>query len=186
VLAEDPIEVSPFSVNLHISPTSRSGFGQATFNLATYRALRLRVENRPSVNTDKASTRVSAKITFYDESGKRLMKMDGRWTDSPQPAHRNESKDCVESLAVVFEPRAERSLDLLFKRPGEQHCVALNGDNLTSGAQNLDMPGRSLNGIVTAKVELNGIHVMSEITFKISCTEPSLVGSVVIENKMPS
>jgi hypothetical protein len=159
-LADQPIEVAPFAVLL-LAPRVEG----PRFPIANYTALRLRVRNNPLVNTERASTRVNARVSFFDDSGGRLVVMDGRWADSTQMAERDVQQDYVESQAVPFPVGSERSLDLMFKRPGEQDCIALNNDNFTGGSPDLGMQGRTLNGVVLVKVELNGTYVKTTITF---------------------
>ena len=183
VLAEQPIETAPFVVQSKIPTGSVFGGHPAIFNVGTYTALRLRVGNRPVVNTDRGSTRINARVSFFDDTGARLVLMDGRWAESPQMGERSVSQDYVESLSVPFPVGAERSLDIAFQRPGEKQSVAVNNDNFRY--EKLEMPGRGLEGVVTVVVELNGHYVKTLITFKMSCEKLGAVGNVKLENKMP-
>lgn len=149
----------------------------------TYTALRIRVGNVPDVNTQDASTKINARVKFYNEHGERVCLMDGRWADSPQPRQRDPSKDYVDYLSAPFPVGAFRSLDLLFIRPEETHCVAVNNDSF--GYRDLEAPGRSLESIITVVVEMNGPNVKSKITFKVNCENMTPVGNVEIEDLMP-
>jgi hypothetical protein len=185
VLAEQPIEIAPFAVRLMV-PTGNAFSGPpAVFNVGNYKALRLRVGNKPQINTNKAYTRINAKISFFNERGARLVVMDGRWAESPQLTERNAAEDYVESLAAPFPIGAERSLDLVLQRPGENYCVAVNNDNFRNNRQDLGMPGRDLSGIVRVLVELNGPNVKTRVVFKFSCSDMSPIGEVEIKDEMP-
>jgi hypothetical protein len=128
VLAENPIEVAPFAVQVPVSHPNVLPGGMRV-QIATYTALRLRIGNKPEVNTPSASSRINAKISFYNDAGSRLAILDGRFADTPQETERDRTKDYVESLSVGFPVGAERSLDIAFKRPGEMIAVAFNNDN---------------------------------------------------------
>src|SRR5207245_2133202 len=123
-----PIEVAPFEVGMLV-PVRNSP--PVRFPGPSYTALRLRLRNQPRINVESAVARqVSAVVRFYDVAGNSLFSMDGRWADSPQPSERDPSQDYVAtSLAVPFPLGLARSLDLVFKRPGEATCIAINNDN---------------------------------------------------------
>lgn len=103
VLAERSVEIEPFAVRIRVDP-------DIAYTLGPYCALRVRVGNRPLVNTDKSSTNVNARISFYDPDDQRLCVMDGRWADSPQLTERDAARDYVAELAAPFPAGAERSL----------------------------------------------------------------------------
>jgi hypothetical protein len=177
ILAERAIEVEPFFVRVRADRDT-------IYTLGPYRALRVRIGNRPLVNTEKSTTNVNARINFYDQAGQRLCVMDGRWADSPQLSERDAARDYVAELAAPFPAGAERSIDVMFQRPGESKCVAVNNDNFR-GATDLSMPGRDLNGIVRIVIELNGVYVKSRIFFSVSCDDLRVLEEAKIENDMP-
>jgi hypothetical protein len=180
VLAEDPIERSGFvfQTPLPAIPPSPERF----CNLI-YTALRVKVGNEPIVNTLDANTRVNARVGFYNRRNERVCVMDGRWADSPQPRDRDRSQDYVDHLSAPFPVGAFRSLDLMFIRPDETHCIAVNNDSFVY--EKLEAPGRRLTGIITVVVDLNGTNVKSRITFNVNCETMTTVGSVGAEDLMP-
>lgn len=151
-----------------------------------YTSLRVRVANEPIVNTPNANTKVNARVSFWNERNERVCVIDGRWADSVRPRERDQSQDFVEYLSAPFPVGSYRSLDLMFIRPNENYCVAVNYDSFDhSYPPYFEVPGRQLHGLIKVVAELNGTNVKSRITLQVDCNTMTHVGSVQIEDFMP-
>ena len=53
---------------------------------------------------------------FFSEDGKKLLKLDGRWSDTPQTHNQDASLGVVPYLSVDFANGQARNLDLVTKR----------------------------------------------------------------------
>jgi hypothetical protein len=157
---------------------------QAERRLATHDALRLRLKNSPALNTDKGVARgVSARISFFDPSGELLFGMNGRWSDSPQLFQRDQSRDYIADSTVEFPLAAERSLDIVFKTRGHPECIGINDESFRF--PDLRVPSRPpLTGIITTRIQIDGIMVKCEATFSFSCEDLQLIDEPKIQDLM--
>jgi hypothetical protein len=152
VLAENPIEIVPFPVNLrHEGRSVRIGAGMA---------LRLRISNQPTARAETCIAQsVIAKISYYS-AGSRVDLRDGRWADSPQMADRDPSRDfAATALPADFGIGVSRSLDIMATVNGRQY-IAMSNDNFITADENLEIPGKPpLTGIIDVCVQLDGINI---------------------------
>jgi hypothetical protein len=180
VLADNPVDISPFTVFLTIEGPA----GAVRVPGRTYTALRLRFVNRPKFNSERGEARaIHAHVTFFDARNERLFTMDGRWSDSPQLVERDAATDYVASLAVPFPIGAARSLDFVAYHAIPPYCIAVNNDNFR--APDLVMPGRALTGTVTAQIDLNGPGIKCTARIKFDCLGLHVHGRVEFEDGMP-
>jgi hypothetical protein len=118
----------------HPNPVSVTrGFinmGQGQFDA---RFVRIRFINDPEHPYPSASAdAVVAKLTF-SSNGKRLLEMDGRWSDSDQPSIRDVRQSRSDLLATSFGIGTEHDLDIAFQDLRTFDLVAWNNDNYNYG-----------------------------------------------------
>ena len=127
--------------------------------------LHVRIINNPDFSTPEAAARkVSAVIRFYDEQGKELFFIDGRWAESDQPATRPWGVSTIDLLSMDFGIGQTRELDVAFKDSEDVECYGINNDSFRTVG--LKYPRFKLEGrIFTAEIRLRGEWI--DQTFKV-------------------
>jgi hypothetical protein len=159
-IAPDGFHSDQFSFRCFV--ITQSGQQVQVGDAVNFYCLRLRLVNSPvTPGKDSVAQGVRATITFYTPDGNKLVTMDGRWSDTPQHAERDRSKDFVTDILTVSIPIGQaRNLDIVFKHPDEDECYAVNNDNFAPGVADLRLPNRRLpKGMVIAKVRLQGVYI---------------------------
>lgn len=124
-----------------------------------YSVLRLRVKNDPESSTPESVAReLRADIAFFSEGGQKLLEMDGRWSDSPQPFQQNASVGVVSYLSVDFAIGQARNLDIVTKCMQQEECCGVNNDSFNH--MHLQNPKLLLPaGVIHCHVRLRGGYV---------------------------
>ena len=92
--------------------------------------MKVRFVNRPTTNSESAiAHQVSAKVKFFDEGGRLILEMDGRWDDKEQPSGRPFTQTKRDLLLTDFSFEEEHNLDIGFWDNQAKEFVAFNNDN---------------------------------------------------------
>ncbi len=147
---------------------------------ATLQGLYLSVVNDPVTTGEQSIAKsVTAAIEFYEPQGDLLLAMDGRWSESPQPANRDRSKDFVaDILPADFNIGATRNLDIACKAQNEEYCFALNNDSFAKGHDPRLARHRLPTGHLIARVRLRAVNV--DCVFEVIFRNPGQGGSLQV------
>ena len=72
---------------------------------------------------------IRAKIEFYDESARLLLRMDGRWDSSKHPLKLGPGESFNDLLRMNFGVEEEQNVDVAFWNPDNRQFVAFNNDS---------------------------------------------------------
>lgn len=149
----------------HVQMASFSAGGVV---ILTAPMVKVRFVNKPAKHAPTAiAYGVSAKIKFFDDVGKLVLEMDGRWDDKAQPSARPTTESKRDLLLADFSFEEERNLDIAFFDTNSMEFVAFNNDNYSY--QNLKKPEHVLSGYhFKAEIRLVAVHV--DVTYSVEFT----------------
>ena len=137
--------------------------------------IKIRFVNRPARHSESAIARqVSAKVKFFDEGGRLILEMDGRWDDKDQPSGRPFTQTKRALLLADFSFEEEHNLDIGFWDGKAKEFVAFNNDNYNY--QTMKKPEHILQGNrFKAEIRLVGVHVDETYTVEFCANDREVI-----------
>jgi len=125
------------------------------FNDVTLTFIKARFINTKKVDGPTAEAKgIRAKITFLDDAGAELLRMDGRWDATPTP---NTQLTVNDLLPKDFGIEEEQNVDIAFWDSFNHRFVAFNNDSWRYADMRYLKPGHDLGtGPITANIRLVG------------------------------
>lgn len=133
--------------------------------------VKVRFVNRPAKHTESSvAHQVGAKVKFFDEDGRLILEMDGRWDDKDQPSERPFTQTKRDLLLAEFNFEEEHNLDIGFWDSAAKEFVAFNNDNYNY--QTMKKPEHILQGNrFKAEIRLVGVHIDNTYTVEFSAND---------------
>jgi hypothetical protein len=132
-----------------------------------YSAIKLNLENDPIVpSRESIGEQISAHITLRDSQGAVLCRINGRWADSTQPAHRNPAADIMEIRAVAFPPGQMRSLDIAMKYPDDELSYAFANESFGFPPLLKNPQWRLPIGTILGDIRITGIQIRISVNLQ--------------------